>query len=373
MLAASLFVLECIAVAPASAQSSNAGGLQCLFGGLPALSGVNAAVGQAQVNGGDLAAEHAETELGVKVKMDWRDGRNDAQTNVQGVEAFAAQGGAAAVMSGTGPLLAVEPLGPRLKIVIFNIGATTPQQREMNEWVFANTVIADTESAQMVGTMVNTLGVKTLAIVYDDDAFGAAFRKQIRDAAEKAGMKIVAEVPVVPGATDMRPQLRPLAETSPIDAVALISSGITPGTVIKQAKEIGAEARFWVGEQFSWNAAGLKAAGQAAEGSIATTLLFNTAASNRAAAFASEYEKRFGQTPDTLAGRVYDAVYAVAQAAKNGGACDGATVRRELSRMTTYEGVTGVHDFSKRISETPLTWGQVKDGRLVPIDPSALK
>jgi branched-chain amino acid transport system substrate-binding protein len=225
----------------------------------------------------------------------------------------------------------------------------------------------------MVDTMKDVFGVSRLAIVYDDNAFGDMFRNFLTAAAKASGLNVTHSVPVKPGAADLRPQLRPLLEPGSHEVVVLATTGVTPGTAIKQAKEIGVTARYWIGEQFTWVPDALKAAGASADGAIATTPLFDRTASPKARKFAEDYEKRFGVAPDALASRAYDAISAMALAAKNAKSCDGASVRSELVKLTRFEGVSGVLDFSRRIAEGALAWGQVQNGKVIGIQPAQVK
>lgn len=363
------FALACASLASAAQGTSN---LSCLFGGTPPLTGVSAGTGKPIVNGGELAAEQASRDLGIEVKVAWRDGQNLPAATVTGIQALAADNAVGILINGTGPLIAAAPVGERLKRIVFNIAAVTPAQRQMNAYVFGNAVVADTESRQMIETAKQTLKVSKIAIVHDDDAFGDMFRKFVADAAAEHGVTVTQVVPVKPGAPDLRPQLRPLMDTPEHEAIIMASTGITPGTAIKQAKEMGIRARYWIGEQFTWVPDALKAAGTAAEGAIATTPLFDPTASERARRFAADYERKFGAKAEALAGRAYDAIYAMAVAAKAAGSCDSTRVKDELVKLTKYDGVTGTLNFSNRIAEGKLVWGQVKGGNVVPVQPTEL-
>lgn len=346
--------------------------LSCLFGGTPPLTGVSAGTGKPIVNGGDLAAEQASQALGMEVKVAWRDGQNLPAATVTGLQALAAENAVGVLVNGTGPLLAAAPLSERLSRIVFNIAAVTPAQRTMPSFVFGNAVIADTESLQMLQTAKSVLKVSKIAIVYDDDSFGDMFRKFLVSAAAAQGLQVTHSLPVKPGAADLRAQLRPLLETPQHEAIILASTGVTPGTAIKQAKEMGVQAKYWIGEQFTWVPDALKASGQASEGAIATTPLFDPAASPRARKFAQDYEKKFGVPAEALAGRAYDAIYSMAQAAKNANSCDAAKVRDELVKLKAFDGVTGTLDYSNRIAEGKLTWGQVRNGSIVAVQPAEL-
>jgi ABC-type branched-subunit amino acid transport system substrate-binding protein len=113
---------------------------------------------------------------------------------VTGFQALAAEGAAGVLVNGTDPLLAAAPLGERMKTIVFNIAAVTPAQRKLNDYVFGNAVLADTESKQMVDTMKGVFGVSRLAIVYDDNAFGDMFRNFLTAAAKASGLNVTHSV-----------------------------------------------------------------------------------------------------------------------------------------------------------------------------------
>lgn len=354
------------------AQGAPGARLSCTVGGTPPLTGISAGTGKPIVNGGELAAEQAARDLGIDVKVAWRDGQNLPAATVSGFQALAAENAVGVLVNGTGPLLAAAPIAERSQRIVFNIAAVTPAQRTMNAYVFGNAVLADTESRQIVQTVKGVLKLSSVAIVHDDDAFGDMFRKFMSEAAAEAGLSVTHTLAVKPGAADLRPQLRALLEVPEHQAIMLATTGVTPGTAIRQAKDLGVKAKYWIGEQFTWVPDALKAAGPAAEGAIATTPLFDPTASARARQFAQDYEKRFGAPAEALAGRAYDAVYAMALAAKNAGSCDSTKVRDELLKMTSFDGVTGKLDFSKRIAEGKLTWGRVKGGAISAVQPQDL-
>lgn len=349
-----------------AAQQDPSEPLECVVGATPPLSGANAANGEQQVMGGDLAAKHVNENGNVTITMAYRDGENLPEPNIAGFRALASQGATAVIVGGTGPLLALEPLAPNLETIVVNVAATTPAQREMNEWVFAIAALADTEAEQILSELQEQLGVSSVAVIKDDDDFGDMFAGQLERAAGELGVEVAEVVPVELGAADLRSQLRPLTEVD-VDAIVLAVAGATAGTAVTQAKDIGVEAEYWVGQSFTWIPDALDAAGSAAEGSIATTQLFDEDATTVSSDFLDSFREEYGQDPSSQAARAYDVVSVVAQAAEQAGSCDPGAVRAELETITDFEGVTGSLSFTDRIAALPLLWGQVQDGAVVPV------
>jgi branched-chain amino acid transport system substrate-binding protein len=98
------------------------------------------------------------------------------------------------------------------------------------------------------------------------------------------------------------------AKASGVEALFLVGYGTSMGTLIRQVREIGYRGHILVASGCMASDV-QKAAGEAIRGVFYSDVPFDPAHPNAlAAAFASDYERRYGKTPTPFASSVYDGV-----------------------------------------------------------------
>lgn len=125
-----------------------------------------------------------------------------------------------------------------------------------------------------------------------------------------------------------------------LDFDAIIMPGYynETGTIIKQAREMGISQPIAGPDGFA-DAKLIELAGKKNVNDIYYISGFSAASSDKAAAFAKNYEKKYGEKPSMFAALAYDSVYMVAKASEN--AENSKDIAKALAKLKNFEGVTG--------------------------------
>jgi ABC-type branched-subunit amino acid transport system substrate-binding protein len=89
-----------------------------------------------------------------------------------------------------------------------------------------------TEEIMKIGRMVSTIGLKRVAVLYQDDGFGAGINQAIAKAAEQYKFEVINKTPYKPGDTDFSTQVKEILDSKP---QAILLMGL-PEAVIRFMK-----------------------------------------------------------------------------------------------------------------------------------------
>jgi len=219
---------------------------------------------------------------------------------------------------------------------------TTRGYAEVNRVVGRDDVQAPVAEAYAL----NELGATSVYIIHDKTAYGQGVAEFFRGAAEKDGLEVQAFEGTEETA-NFDAIITPLLAANP-DVVFFSGIYNQAGVFFKQARDAGYEGTFMGTD--GMDASDLAAlAGDALTkggGMVYTSVAGPASAYPKAAKFASDFEAKFGSTPQPFAAQAYDsagvclaAVKAAADAA--GGEMPTREAVRDAIRALTYEGLTG--------------------------------
>jgi branched-chain amino acid transport system substrate-binding protein len=156
---------------------------------------------------------------------------------------------------------------------------------------------------------------------------------------EEDGGKVVAFETYTTGDKDFSAQLTKIKAAGPELVFLPAYYGDVP-LHLQQAHRLGLTVPFLGSD--SWESPEIiKLAGQDAEGSYLCDHYSPGAKNEITGRFVVSYKKRYGQEPDDVAALTYDAFGVLKKAIAGAGKVDRQAVRDALSKVTTYEGVTG--------------------------------
>ena len=219
---------------------------------------------------------------------------------------------------------------------------TTRGYAEVNRVVGRDDVQAPVAEAYAL----NELGATSVYIIHDKTAYGQGVAEFFRGAAEKDGLEVQAFEGTEETA-NFDAIITPLLAANP-DVVFFSGIYNQAGVFFKQARDAGYEGTFMGTD--GMDASDLAAlAGDALTkggGMVYTSVAGPASAYPKAAKFASDFEAKFGSTPQPFAAQAYDsagvclaAIKAAADAA--GGEMPTREAVRDAIRALTYEGLTG--------------------------------
>jgi len=111
--------------------------------------------------------------------------------------------------------LAVAPLATRNKVVVINPMAQSSRLENASPYLFNIAPMTKYQAPVLAKFLVDKLGKKTAAIIYENAAAGIDGKEDFKTAFLPLGGKILAEEPVEMGQTNFRPALLKLVSTRP--------------------------------------------------------------------------------------------------------------------------------------------------------------
>jgi len=241
------------------------------------------------------------------------------------------------------------------------LDATTGKPKQ---YVFRACFIDPFQGRVVARFAFETLKAKTAAVLYDvASEYNKGVAEVFRANYEKLGGKIVAYETYTTNDKDFSAQLTKIKSAAP--AVVFLPNYYSEVPLqVQQAHRLGLQMPF-IGSD-SWGSAELlKLGGKDLEGFYFSTHYASDSASPAAKKFIETYKKAYGAVPDDVAALTYDAFGLLFTAIKNAAKDDRESVRKALSVLPAYAGVTGDMTF-REDSRDPVKSAvilQIKDGQ----------
>ncbi len=178
---------------------------------------------------------------------------------------------AGALFQGTAAATKIVPMSElnHLPVVGFSMGAQFLLE-PVRRTVFQVRSALDNETTEQVNTLWKTLGIRKIAIVFQNDAYGAACREGVVKALQKLGAVPVAQVSYSRLSENVNDVIKELHDSHP-QALVLAASGDALPMIVKRKQEIGADVLL-VGISVGTDIL-VKEAGDAANGVIITQVV----------------------------------------------------------------------------------------------------
>ncbi len=243
-----------------------------------------------------------------------------------------------ASMLGT-QMLAMMPIAAEQKVPLLTVSGTVRLTELGNPWVFRFFPSDEIAKRAHVRYVVEELGKKRLALIYQTTAYGQGGRDTIRAVAAELGAEIVFEQGIDTDVKDMLPVLSQVRGAQ-ADALLIHLHAGSTALLVRQAAAMGLELPLIAGSAMHQpaTAALLEPAelrGVCAEAGSSPVSGGNPAADK----FLAEYRAAFGTDPDAYALGQYDGTNMLLDALARGAATPEA-VRHALSE-TAYQGIAG--------------------------------
>jgi branched-chain amino acid transport system substrate-binding protein len=361
-------VLGAISTFSVGAAAQPAQGEPYKIGIILPMTGTTADYGADFNRGALLAEEEINAAGGIKghpIKLVHGDSKNQPKDGVAEFKRLVEIEKVPAVISTmTGVILPQFPLSRETNTPMICVGAITPEIRKGGPTVFSNYPLADDEEREIAEYVVNKLGHKTAAIIYENSSYGKTLSQIFIAEFKKLGGTFVAEEVIEKGGRDFRSQLTRIgAQKPPVTVVyAYYAEG---GLIVRQAAELGIKTQF-ISHGSIQNQSFADIAGPAAEGFISASPRWDEN-SPQVKAFIDRYKKKYGKDPDLYGPYFYDAVKMYAAAIEKGGyTSDG--IRSALKGLKDFPGVNGTMNFGPdNVVLLPLRFVRFEKGQWVPI------
>jgi branched-chain amino acid transport system substrate-binding protein len=347
------------------------------------LTGSGAAFGEQLKMGAQLAADQANEKGGVngkRIELVFGDdqGRDDQASAV--ATKFANDPTIVAVIGHFNSIcsLAGKPIYKRAGVVEFSPGSTNVKVAEGSEWTFRNLYRDDYQGTFLARYAKNILGVRRVAVFYDNDDYGTGLKDAFVAEARAIGLEVLGTEAYQREATlDFSASIDKFAARTP-DAIFISGLYNEAASIVKQTREKGIRVPFLAADGVS-SPEFINIAGDAAEGTYITTpfIVHESIGGPKAQAFREAFRERLGREPDTWAALTYDAVNQTIDAIQHVGP-NRKAIRDYLAQTNTpekaYQGVTGATYFDENGDcLKPAYVAVVRNGEFVPAEKQLLE
>lgn len=326
------------------------------IGGLLETSGFIASLGGPGVDGVNLAVEQVNAAGGIngrKVQFVNVNSESDNTKTVSGAKRLIEQEKVVAIVGpmSSGSAFAVTDTVERAKVPMIANGASRgivlpPEHKRYS-------FLAPLTDVVVLGVMLKDMqakGIKKIAMLNSDVAFGTAGRESLEKSAAAAGIAIVAKETFGNADTDISPQLTKI-RGSDAEATVLWATGAGLAIATKNHRSLGIKTPLYLAHSandFNF----LRLAGESANGIllpsskiyVTSALPASDSQKSVVEGFVQAYEKKYGKPPATFAGNGYDAAMMIMQAVRKAGT-DPEKVRDAIEGMRDHVGVTAVYSY----------------------------
>lgn len=261
--------------------------------------------------------------------------------------------------------LAAKSAYTEAKMVMFSPASTNVNVTKNSDYVFRNIFTDDFQGQSLARYAAEILGVKKVAILFDNDDYGRGLKESFKKKAETLGITILNETAYSKDTNDFRSQLTTISGYQP--ELVLVAGLYKHAAVIaKQARELGIKTPF-IGGDGVFSEQYITLAGPAAEGTYVSCPFLFELGGERAKQFAEKFRAKYSREPDAWAALSFDAFQLIVKAIETNGATREGIhqyLKGINSPATAYDGLTGKTFFDEEGDcRKPVQMAVVKDGR----------
>jgi len=243
--------------------------------------------------------------------------------------------------------------------------ATQPDITDMGDFIWRICMTDAVQGKGLADYSVVTLGLKKVAIMYDNSDYGRGLADAYDEGVKAAGGSVVAKEQYTTGDTDFKAQLTKIQGAGP---ELLFLSGYYPegSKIAQQAKELGMDVQMLGSDGYASDELP-KLGGAAVEGMLVSTFFDYTKDDPAVQKFVDAYKAKYeGANPDWFVANSYDVCMLLAAAAEKAGSNERTAINDALAEIGTYEGISGPITFDENGDVIkPLSIVIVQDGSLV--------
>jgi branched-chain amino acid transport system substrate-binding protein len=326
---------------PATGQGSTAIQLGAVF----PLTGDIASYGIAAKRGIDLAVDEINSRGGVngrKIQVIYEDDQGQATKAVAAIQKLVSVNKVPVVMgsAASSVTLAMCPIANREKVILISPISSSSDLTKQGGPFFFRVCPSDVVQAKMMAEWFKEDGRSTAGIIFVNNSWGQGLKSEFVADFEASGGKVTDVEACKEGDQDLRAQLSKIKNANP-DAIYAITYGREGGALLRQAKELAVDKPIYGADV--WGSPELvDTAKEAASGvKIIVPTKFQ---GMKYQDFASAFQKKYSEAPDTYASYSYDMVMILTSALSKAESGD---ALREALLSTSYNGVTGTTNFDQ--------------------------
>ena len=338
------------------------------FGVVGPLTGENAIYGNAVANGVQIAVEEINAAGGIngyQVEVSTQDDVSDGETSVNAYNNLMDWG--MQVLIGpvtTGPAISVSTEVYNDRIFALTPSASSPDVVAGKDNMFQMCFSDPNQGSGAATYMGSNMPDAKVAVIYrNDDQYSQGIRDTFVAEAENQNLEVVYEGTfTVDTQADFSVQLT-AAQSAGADVIFLPIYYQPASVILAQADAMGYEPTFFGVDGMDGILTMPNFDLSLAEGVMVLTPFSADATDEKTVSFVTEYNERFGETPNQFAADGYDCVYALKQALEAAGCTPDMSTEDICSAMIeqftsmTFDGLTGTGmtwSTSGEVSKMPL-------------------
>ena len=285
-------------------------------------SGSSAMVGDTEKKGVELAAKQINENgciNGMTIELIEEDDQQDPKTAVSAINKLVSSDEVVAAVGTVNSSCTLAMMDvtenneiPLVTPISSGVAITDPS----NSYIVRLQASDKLQAKAITEYAINDLGYKNIAVMFQNDDFGAGGKDVVVETLKDAGIEPLAVEAFDSSATDMSAQLLKIKDLNP-EAIIMWTMYGCGATIAKQCDQLGIDCDLMGGGGLT-NAKLYELGGESAVGILNTQTFFpdKEKASETAGAFIDAYEAEYGETPDSNAAMSYDSMMVLAEGLK---------------------------------------------------------
>ncbi len=328
---------------------STANGEVIQFGVFEPMTGANAAWGEYELRGIELANELYPEVLGRKIELVIADNKSDVVEAANAAARLAENSEVTVVLGSAGSSLAMAGGDIFLTNQVPAIGTspTSPNVTLGNDYYFRVCFIDTFQGIALANYAAAELGMKKGAIIYEiTNDTCVAMRAPLTRAYSNLGGEILTEATFSLGDQDFNAQLIAVMSTNP-EVIFCPGNPTEVALLIKQARALGYNDVMFMSSDAVDVPVFLEVGGADLEGVYVTTHFSAEAPINdMTTVFTDAYSAKYDDEPGALTALAFDSYVAAVEAIKAANSTDGPAIQKALTTLS-FEGCTGRIEFDE--------------------------
>jgi branched-chain amino acid transport system substrate-binding protein len=327
------------------------------------LTGSQAKFGEIEKRSFEMAAEEINAKGGVngkKIELLFEDDTGKPDVGRSGVEKLISREKVPVITGGysSSVTAAAAPVAQQFKVpFVICTGSADDVTEKGYDYVFrVNPPASEYPNAVKSFLQGVAKDVKTVALLYENSAFGQSSSKSFEQDAVDLGLKIVVKEGYQAGAIDFKPILTKVKAANP-DMIYMVSYVMDASLLMRQSKELRINPKMFVGGGAGFTLPEFaKSAGDASDGVYSATLWVDTLPFPGAKQYSDNFRKKFGSETEYHGAEAYAAMYVVADALKRAKSITPKDVRDALAKtdMKTAFGPVKFISYGKKTQQNKL-------------------
>jgi branched-chain amino acid transport system substrate-binding protein len=327
------------------------------------LTGSQAKFGEIEKRSYEMAAEEINAKGGVngkKIELLFEDDTGKPDVGRSGVEKLISRENVPVLTGGysSSVTAAAAPVAQQFKVpFVICTGSADDVTEKGYDYVFrVNPPASEYPNAVKSFLQAVAKDVKTVALLYENSAFGQSSSKSFEEDAKGAGLKIIVKEGYQAGAIDFKPVLTKVKAANP-DMIYMVSYVMDASLLMRQSKELHINPKMFVGGGAGFTLPEFaKSAGDAADGVYSATLWVETLPFPGAKQYSANFKKKYGSETEYHGAEAYATMYVVADALKRAKSITPKDVRDALTMtdMKTAFGPVKFVSYGKKTQQNKL-------------------